>query len=103
MLVCISSYRITQLYALSLSLKADKMTDHIDDILDYRGLKCPLPVLKARRALKSLSAGDQIVIWADDPAAPLDMAHFCAVEGHVLAEDDDTSHFIFQITKGSSA
>ncbi|MGB1528599.1 MAG: sulfurtransferase TusA family protein, partial [Candidatus Puniceispirillaceae bacterium] len=42
---------------------------------DYRGLKCPLPVLKARRALAQLSAGEVIEFLADDPASPLDMSH----------------------------
>ena len=52
---------------------------------DYRGLKCPLPVLKARRALAQLSTGEVIEFLADDPASPLDMSHFCEAEGHQLA------------------
>ena len=49
---------------------------------DYRGLKCPLPVLKARRALAQLNSGEVIEFLADDPASPLDMSHFCEAEGH---------------------
>ena len=52
---------------------------------DYRGLKCPLPVLKARRTLSELSSGSELEILADDPAAPLDMTHFCDTEGHQVA------------------
>jgi len=66
-------------------------------LFDYRGLKCPLPVLKARRALSQLEAGAEITILADDPAAPLDMAHFCETEGHQLAasqEEDDFFRFV---------
>ena len=70
---------------------------------DYRGLKCPLPVLKARRALSELSSGTELEILADDPAAPLDMAHFCDTEGHQLSlskEIDD--HFRFVLIKGGA-
>lgn len=51
---------------------------------DYRGLKCPLPVLKARRALSQLIVGQGAEFLADDPASPLDMRHFCSTEGHEL-------------------
>ena len=69
---------------------------------DYRGLKCPLPVLKARRALAELVAGDVVEILADDPASPLDMSHFCEAEGHQLARSDtQDGHFIYHIIKGT--
>ena len=69
---------------------------------DYRGLKCPLPVLKARRALACLAAGDTVEILADDPASPLDMSHFCESEGHQLARSDsEDGFFIYQIIKGA--
>lgn len=44
--------------------------------LDARGLKCPLPVLKARRALKALPAGEWLEVLATDPAAPKDFRNF---------------------------
>lgn len=52
--------------------------------LDARGLLCPLPVLKARKRLAALSLGDILRLRADDPAAPLDVAHFCREQGHAL-------------------
>ena len=58
-------------------------------IHDFKGLKCPLPVLKARRALKSANVGTVMRFLADDPAAPLDFAHFCESEGHRLLESKD--------------
>ena len=68
---------------------------------DYRGMKCPLPVLKARRALAELKEGDTVEILADDPASPLDMSHFCEEEGHQLARSDaQGNHFIYHIIKG---
>ena len=69
---------------------------------DYRGLKCPLPVLKARRALAQLGVGEVVEILADDPASPLDMSHFCEAEGHVLARSDLVeSYFVYHIVKGA--
>lgn len=71
---------------------------------DYRGMKCPLPVLKARRALSQVQTGQKVEFITDDPASPLDMAHFCDSEGHHL-HTSHTSHtsqtiFSFIITKG---
>ena len=52
--------------------------------LDLTGLKCPLPVLKARRALKDMQDGQRLEIIASDPAAQLDFPHFCETSGHHL-------------------
>ena len=54
--------------------------------MDLTGLKCPLPVLKARRQIGQLPAGGVLVVIADDPAAPLDFDHFCQSGGHDLLE-----------------
>ena len=54
--------------------------------MDLTGLKCPLPVLKARRKIGQMSAGSILVVIADDPAAPLDFDHFCQTGGHDLLE-----------------
>ena len=55
-------------------------------IYDFTGLKCPLPVLKTKRALKNHGNGEVIEIIADDPAANLDLKHFCEVSGNILLE-----------------
>lgn len=52
-----------------------------DHTLDARGLLCPLPVLKLRKRLKSLATGEVLELWADDPAALIDVQHFCAEAG----------------------
>jgi tRNA 2-thiouridine synthesizing protein A len=54
--------------------------------LDLTGLKCPLPVLKARRQISQMAAGERLDVMADDPAAPLDFEHFCSTGGHALVE-----------------
>ena len=51
---------------------------------DFLGLKCPLPVLKTKRALKEVKEGEIIEVLADDPAANLDLKHFCEVSGNIL-------------------
>ncbi len=57
--------------------------------LDARGLKCPLPVLKARKAMKALSSGDTLEVLASDPSAPQDFRSFCDTTGHLLRESDE--------------
>ena len=54
--------------------------------MDLTGLKCPLPVLKARRQIDQMPGGCVLVVIADDPAAPLDFDHFCQTGGHDLLE-----------------
>lgn len=52
--------------------------------LDARGLRCPLPVLKARHAIKALGRGEVLLVIADDPVAPIDIANWCREDGHAL-------------------
>lgn len=55
-----------------------------DAELDARGLLCPLPVLKARKRLMALAPGQVLRMLATDPAAVVDVPHFCAESGHEL-------------------
>jgi tRNA 2-thiouridine synthesizing protein A len=55
-----------------------------DDDLDAQGLLCPLPVLKARKRLKGMKSGTVLRVLATDPAAVIDIPHFCAESGHQL-------------------
>lgn len=69
-----------------------KHRDYINEmrhILDAKSLLCPLPVLKARKRLKALEIGDELEMHADDPAAVIDVPHFCAEAGHTLLESHD--------------
>lgn len=54
--------------------------------LDARGLKCPLPVLKARKAMKEVAPGALLTVLSTDPGASKDFEHFCEVTGHELVE-----------------
>lgn len=60
-----------------------------DHDLDALGLLCPLPVLKARKRLQALQAGQVLRLQADDPAAVLDVPHFCNESGHELLQSED--------------
>lgn len=76
------------------------MNDYCDT-LDAIGLLCPLPVLKARKRLQSLPAGSVLRLLADDPAAVIDVPHFCAENGHgYLGDADQGTHRAYLIRKG---
>jgi len=67
--------------------------------LDATGLLCPLPVLKARKRLQALASGEQLRMRADDPAAVIDVPHFCAQSGHRLVEstqDGDVQVYLIE-------
>ena len=59
-----------------------------DEDLDATGLLCPMPVLKARKRLTALKKGQVLRVLTDDPAAAVDMPHFCAEQGHTLMSQD---------------
>ena len=54
--------------------------------LNTKGMKCPLPVLKARKAMKGLPAGGTLRVLATDPGAVKDFEHFCRVTGATLLD-----------------
>ncbi|MCT4609823.1 MAG: sulfurtransferase TusA family protein [Pelagimonas sp.] len=69
--------------------------------LDALGLMCPLPVLKARKRLQALASGDVLQVTTDDPAAVIDMPHFCSESGHELLESrEEGTAMIWKIRKG---
>ena len=69
-----------------------------DETFDAIGLLCPLPVLKARKRLLSMRPGEVLRLLADDPAAFVDVPHFCAEAGHDfvghLDQEDHVAYFI---------
>ncbi len=74
------------------------MTEPI--VLDAKGLKCPLPVLKARKAMKTMPAGGVLRVLATDPGATGDFKHFCEVTGNrLLAHREEDGVLVFEIEK----
>ena len=67
--------------------------------LDTSGLNCPLPILKTKKALKGMSAGDTLELLATDPGSVADIAAFCNQTGNELVEsgeDAGTYRFIIK-------
>jgi len=71
------------------------------ETIDARGLKCPLPVLKARRALKALPAGAVLEVLADDPAAPADFSSFSKTAGCTLETLPEGKGWRFRLAKAA--
>lgn len=66
---------------------------------DLRGLKCPLPVLKTRRKLAGMAAGETLWVETTDPLAVIDIPHFCHEDGHVLEASEagrDSHRFLIR-------
>ena len=61
---------------------------HWDSELDSTGLLCPLPVLKIRKKLKEMQKGDILQVIADDPAAIVDIPHYCHESGDKILKQD---------------
>ncbi len=59
-------------------------------IMDARGYNCPIPVLKARKALSELHDGDLLTVLATDPASAIDIPHFCNTTGNKLVASEET-------------
>ena len=69
--------------------------------LDATGLLCPLPVLKLRKRMTALAFGEHMRLRADDPAAIIDVPHFCAEAGHALIETStEDGAQIYLVRKG---
>lgn len=71
-----------------------------EQMLDAKGLNCPLPILKAKKMLSSMQSGDVLVIEATDPGSVADFAAFCSQTGNELLESgQDGDVFKFKIKK----
>ena len=69
--------------------------------IDLRGLKCPLPALRARKALSRLPAGDVLVVECTDPLAAIDIPNLLRETGDALeATSQDGEVLVFRIRKG---
>jgi len=60
-----------------------------DQVLDAKGLNCPLPILKAKKALKSLTDGNTLEVVSTDPGSVADFAAFCRTTGNELVEQNE--------------
>ncbi len=73
---------------------------HIDKEIDTSGLNCPLPILKAKKALNEMSSGQVLKVIATDPGSWRDFEAFARQTGHglVMQEKTDTA-FVFALQR----
>ncbi len=76
-----------------------RMAERVKE-LDLRGLKCPLPVLRTRKALSRLDRGTALVVFCTDPLSRIDIPHLIHETGDLLKESvADDGVFIFHILR----
>jgi tRNA 2-thiouridine synthesizing protein A len=69
------------------------------EIIDARGQKCPLPVLKAEKRLATLTPGATLIVLATDPMAKVDIPLFCRQQGHQCAIEEGPDALRITIVK----
>lgn len=72
-----------------------------DQVLDVKGLNCPLPILRAKKALKDIPTGGTLQVLATDPGAVKDFEAFCRTTGNELVEskaEDKIFSFVIKRT-----
>jgi tRNA 2-thiouridine synthesizing protein A len=67
-------------------------------VVDARGLLCPLPLVRARRALAALGPQDTLVVLATDPEAPIDLAALAADLGREFSAARDGDAWRFELS-----
>jgi len=68
--------------------------------LDLRGLRCPHPVLRAKKALRNVAVGGALVLECTDPLTVIDVPHFVNQTGHLLAgQEQRGTLYVFRIVK----
>lgn len=73
-------------------------------ILDTKGLRCPLPVLKTHRALKDVAGGEILTVLTTDPGAVKDFEAFCETVGcELVTWREENGIFTFEIRKPATA
>ncbi|MBA4740490.1 MAG: sulfurtransferase TusA family protein [Burkholderiales bacterium] len=81
---------------------SDEIDKTIDLSLDVRGLNCPLPILKTKKALQQIKVSDVLEVFTTDPGSVPDFTAFCRQTGHNLLasnELDEDFRFLIQKTK----
>ena len=76
---------------------------HFDTEIDTSGLNCPLPLLKAKKALSTMQVGQRLRLIATDRAAFIDIPVYCEISVHQLIDSSELEDkLIFIIEKGQS-
>lgn len=77
------------------------MSDGVFDVeLDVRQLACPLPILRAKKSLSAMNAGQVLRIVATDKGSPKDFVDFCSKTGNeLLSSTEESGEFVFLIRR----
>ncbi|MCU0885871.1 MAG: sulfurtransferase TusA family protein [Beijerinckiaceae bacterium] len=76
------------------------LTDDAVLLLDLSGLKCPLPALRTRKALKALASGARLSVISTDPMAAIDIPHLLNETGDALTgQHEADGKLVFDIRK----
>jgi tRNA 2-thiouridine synthesizing protein A len=100
----VREYRNGRINARALNVAAGSLHRHgmITTKLDLTGLKCPLPALKTRKALKSVKPGDRLEVYCTDPLSVIDIPHLIAETGDWVEITERAEHrIVFLIEKAS--
>ena len=72
-------------------------TEH--ELIDLRGLKCPLPALRTRKTLSAMASGDVLIVECTDPLSAIDIPNLLRQTGDALEETRRGEIFVFRIRK----
>jgi tRNA 2-thiouridine synthesizing protein A len=74
--------------------------NNVAEKLDARGMNCPLPILKTRKAINQIKSGEILEVTATDPGSVGDMASFCEQTGNrLVASNESGDGYVFLIEK----
>ena len=79
------------------------MTAVMDRVLDAKGLKCPLPVIKTRMALNKMAVGEVVTVLATDPASKIDIRHLCNFTSNELMEASEEDGVLTYVIRRTEA
>ncbi|MBT3916666.1 MAG: sulfurtransferase TusA family protein [Rhodospirillaceae bacterium] len=74
----------------------------MDMELDTKGMNCPMPILKAKKAMKDMAGGETITIYATDAGSVADFGAFCRTGGHELVESSEADAVFTYVIKKAS-
>ena len=79
-----------------------KIQKKYSPVINTSGLRCPLPLLKVQKSIKSFGKGSEALIITDDPLAEIDLKHFCLNNNYILTEvknEQDGGRQFFSLKK----
>jgi tRNA 2-thiouridine synthesizing protein A len=82
---------------------ADVSFDNTHAQIDTVGLRCPEPVMMVRKTIRSLTAGETLLVTADDPSTTRDIPSFCRfMEHELILQQIDNKPYQYVIKKGGN-